>query len=720
MKQIGLILLLLVCLSSKAQDALFNQFTVDNGLSSNRIYSVIEDRYGRIWFSSDSSLSVLEGFDFQTYPSPANNDALVGFSKSNSQDVWSYNTSGQLYTLKGLRFNSIAVNENISQKIGSHLINGIAVDKQNNIWVSVIIGPGLFRLNSNSLKIDDLSDEIIESTYWVKEVEKGLFISGSNKEATVSESILSVSLLKKNLEIPLSGKGGFSKSKTVMLRNGSFLFSAGSELVHFNQTEVISRLFTEKNIETVLEDAEGKIWIGLLNGGLLCFPTGQIASNNRIEYLGNTSVTDIYEDSQQNLWITTNGAGVYSYNVNPVLTYKSPEIFEGDDTTEVRKLNAIVLDQDPNLLTLERVFWDTVPPEIFISSIEINNKDTVLLDQYELNANQNFLKLGFVGSLPGNPGVFQYRYKLNGVDNDWVYSSMNTVTYPMLPAGKYLFSVSAMSKEGLWSKKNAEVRFVIHPYFYQTLWFRGSIAGLFLLLIGLIVFLYTRNVKEKEAEKAKVNKRIADLELMALRAQMNPHFLFNTLSSIQHFVSANNTEEALRYLSKFAKLMRVVLDNSKRKEISINDELNAIQLYLDLEKLRFKNKFDYTIDIGEGIDPSYDEIPSMLIQPYLENAILHGINNKREIGHIWVKLSHEGDNIVCRIEDDGVGRSKAAKMQENRSKEHKSQGMNITRDRLSIINRVTESGLSVVVEDLFPGQENTGTRVIIYVPFKNY
>ncbi|MBD81399.1 MAG: hypothetical protein CL840_20950 [Crocinitomicaceae bacterium] len=490
-------------------------------------------------------------------------------------------------------------------------------------------------------------------------------------------------------------------------------------MVHFNSSEVKSRLFTEKNIEQILQDSEGKIWVALNQGGLLCFPTGDVSSSNRIEYLGNTSVTSLFEDSQHNLWICTNGDGIYSYNLNTNITYQQPEISEGLDTSDVRVKKAIRLEQDPNLLTLERVFWDTVAPGIFISSIEINNKDTALEKSYMLEAYQNFLRIGYVGSLPGNPGVFQYRYRLNGVDKDWVYSSMNSVSYTMLPPGEYKFEVGAMSKEGIWSKEPASATFIIQPYYYQTTWFMAMTVGLAVVIITMILLIYTRNIRKKEAEKAKISKRIADLELMALRAQMNPHFMFNTLSSIQHFVSSNNTEEALRYLSKFAKLMRVVLDNSKRKEISINDEIKAIELYLDLEKLRFKGKFDYSIEVGEGIDPSYDEIPSMLIQPYLENSILHGINNKLDTGFIKVKIDLVDDHIVVCIEDDGVGRKKAAKMQERRSKEHKSQGMNITRDRLSIINRVNQSNLNVEVEDIGTG-ENTGTRVKIYVPFKNY
>jgi len=713
------ILFSLILVHLSGQDALFNHFSNENGFPSNQVYASIEDENGRVWFSGSEGLVVLEGFDFRKVSLERENDYLVGFKKAPNQEIWSYSAEGRLYKLGADGFKEIALSNQMIKQVGSKLTNGIAIDKENNIWVSTIIGGGLFKLNSSSLSIDDQSSSISECSFWIKELEENNFILGSKNEAKENEAILIAEVENQKLEIPLSGKSGFSKSCFTKLDNGSYLFAAGSELVHFTSKEVRSRLFTEKDIEQVIEDSEGKIWVALNQGGLLCFPTGDVSSSNRIEYLGNTSVTSLFEDSQHNLWICTNGAGVYSYNLNPAIVYEQPEIYDGSDTSAHRIQQAVRLDQDPNLLTLERVFWDSVAPDIFISSIEVNNRDTVLMDHYVLKANQNFLRVGFVGSLPGNPGLFQYRYRLSGVDLDWVYSSMNSVSYTMLPPGEYVFEVSAMSKEGIWSEEPASTKFTIEPHYYDTTWFRLTMLGIIILMIGFFVFLYTSGIRKKEEEKAKVNQRIADLELMALRAQMNPHFMFNTLSSIQHFVSANNTEEALRYLSKFAKLMRVVLDNSKRKEITINDEINALKLYLDLEKLRFKNKFDYSIEIGEGIDPSYDEIPSMLIQPYLENAILHGINNKREPGFIKIKIELKDETIICCIEDDGVGRKKSAEMQKNRSKEHKSQGMNITRDRLSIINRVNNSELNVEIEDVSTG-ENTGTRVKIYIPFKNY
>ena len=719
MKQVITIFLSFIILPIFGQDALFSHFSTSNGLSSNQFYASIEDSQGRIWFSGSEGLVVLEGFDFRNVALEQENEFLTGFRKAPNGDIWAYSAEGRLYKLTNGHFKEIALSESLIKQIGSQLTNTIAVDKDNNVWVSTIIGGGLFKLNSSSLSIENQSSSISECSFWIKELEPNNFILGSQNEAKENEALLIAEVGNQKLEIPLSGKSGFRKSCFTQLEDGTYLFAAGSELVHFNSKEVRSRLFTEKNIEQILEDSEGKIWIALNQGGLLCFPTGDVSSNNRIEYLGNASVTSLYEDQGHNLWICTNGNGLYNHNLNPTIVYQQPDISDGSDTSETKIQQATRLYQDPNILSLERVIWDSVAPDIFISTVEINNNDTVLSDNYLLQADQNFLKIGYVGSLPGNPGLFQYRYRLSGVDKNWVYTSLNSVTYPMLPPGEYIFEVDAMSKEGIWSQNSAETKFIIQPYYYQTALFKVAVLALVLFLILVSVLLYTKNIRIKTEEIAQVNKRIADLELLALRAQMNPHFMFNTLSSIQHFVSANNTEEALRYLSKFAKLMRVVLENSKRKEITINDEINALKLYLDLEKLRFKNKFDYSIEVGEGIDPSYDEMPSMLIQPYLENAILHGINNKRESGFIKVNIDLVDTTIICTIEDDGVGRKKASEMQKNRSKEHKSQGMNITKDRLAIINRVNQRGLNVEIEDASIG-ENNGTRVKIYVPFNSY
>lgn len=210
---------------------------------------------------------------------------------------------------------------------------------------------------------------------------------------------------------------------------------------------------------------------------------------------------------------------------------------------------------------------------------------------------------------------------------------------------------------------------------------------------------------------------MGDMELKALRAQMNPHFIFNTMSSIQHYITNNDSQAALKYLSKFAKLMRSIMDNSKQPVILVKEELDALKLYLELESMRFKNKFTYTIHVDESVDINYDEIPAMLIQPYVENAILHGIGNKEGKGHLHIVLKKQNGMIICEIEDDGVGRKKAMEMSGKKKSTHKSMGMEITRERLEILNLTNESNLSVNITDLVDNAGSpAGTRVEIFVP----
>lgn len=698
---------------------MFTKYGKKEGFPTSAVHSITEDENGVLWFATDNGLVRLPAFDFELIEY-SSEFPIVDFKKCDDNKLWGYAIDGSFVKVEEQKINPVELSVQIKAEMGSQLINDVVFDSEGSIWISTLVNGGVIKLDAKTHAVINLTDKMPEDSYWISQLDSITYLVGANQTNEVNKDVLHISFIDKELEITLSGQEGVTQSKFLCLQDGSYLFAAGSEMVHFNSNKVLARLFTKKKIQSFCEDSEGKVWIGLLQGGLICFPTGEINSRNQIEYLGNTSVNFIYDDSNNNLWVGTQEQGLYNLQGGPHLAYQTPVITTGtNDTTRVRQTQAVRLEQDPNVLVLERVLWDTVPPEIFVSKIQVNNLDTTLHDKYELNAGQNFLRIGFVGSLPGNPGLFQYRYKMSGVNSEWIYTSTNSASYTMLPPGTYNFEVSAMSKEGVWSKQPAEVSFTIHPYFYQTSWFRAGVIVFVLFVITTSLMFYVRSLRKKEEERVAVNQRIADLELMALRAQMNPHFMFNTLSSIQHFVSANNTEEALRYLSKFAKLMRVVLDNSKKKEIIINDEIKAISLYLDLEKLRFKNKFEYQVEVGEGLDPSYDVIPSMLIQPYLENAVLHGINYKEGKGVISIKMNLEGDTIVCQVEDDGVGRKRSAEFQNKRSKNHKSQGMNITRDRLSIINKVGGSGLSVTVEDVNPNEENTGTRVRIYVPFNN-
>ncbi|MDA3944166.1 MAG: histidine kinase [Bacteroidetes bacterium] len=209
------------------------------------------------------------------------------------------------------------------------------------------------------------------------------------------------------------------------------------------------------------------------------------------------------------------------------------------------------------------------------------------------------------------------------------------------------------------------------------------------------------------------------LEQKALQLQMNPHFLFNSLNSIQSFVVNNDIDNAIHYLSKFSQLMRRTLSNSRESSISLRDELQALKLYIEIESLRFHGKFSYDIAVDPEIDDGFLEIPPMILQPYVENAIVHGLMHNAQKGHLKIELSIQDDSLLCVIEDDGIGRKRAAEIRKESGIERKSRGMIITKERLDILNQYTQDIYTVNVIDIVDENDKAkGTRVEIRINYK--
>ena len=270
----------------------------------------------------------------------------------------------------------------------------------------------------------------------------------------------------------------------------------------------------------------------------------------------------------------------------------------------------------------------------------------------------------------------------------------------------------------MWNKKPATFTFTINIPFWKTWGFLIASAVLVISSFLFFIRLRIRKIKNNEKLKTELNKKIANIESQALRAQMNPHFIFNTLSSIQHYISNHNTDAALKYLSKFAKLMRKIMENSQHQMITVAEEINALNLYLELEVMRFDKKFEYHIIIDPLIDQNYDRIPSMLIQPYVENAIIHGLLPKHGTGEISIILQKQNDTILCVIEDSGIGRESSKKFKKNRVQQHKSMGMSITQERLDILNASLSSNINSEIIDQYENGEPTGTKVILVIPLE--
>ncbi len=241
----------------------------------------------------------------------------------------------------------------------------------------------------------------------------------------------------------------------------------------------------------------------------------------------------------------------------------------------------------------------------------------------------------------------------------------------------------------------------------------------FIALTVLAVFVILILVLRHKTEKLKLRQRSAELKMQALRAQMNPHFIFNCLSSINHFILNGDTDKASSYLTRFAKLIRLVLVNSEKKTISLEEELVMLKLYLDMEKLRFKDAFDYHIRYDAAIQPSMIEVPSFILQPFCENAIWHGLLHKEGKGELVIDLSMREDAMIATISDNGIGREKAAQLANRSAEKQGSYGLALTTQRLALFNNETKTAGTFLIEDLKNTLgEASGTRIILSIKNK--
>jgi ligand-binding sensor domain-containing protein len=362
-------------------------------------------------------------------------------------------------------------------------------------------------------------------------------------------------------------------------------------------------------------------------------------------------------------------------------------------------------------------------PDPYIDRVDVFNQAFDFLHDgspLKLKYKQNFFSIGYSAIAFTMSKDVKFRYRLKDFD-DWSETTgRKFANYTNVPGGDYIFQLQAANNEGLWNPKILELPVHIDTAFWKTWWFR--IAAIMLVAIAIYV-LYRYRVgllRKKQQLKWEYEKKLASVEMTALLAQMNPHFIFNSLNSIDSYIIRNESKQASEYLNNFARLMRMILQNSRSNYISLKDELIALELYLQMESLRFKNKFSYIISVDDQLDINSILIPPMLIQPYMENAIWHGLMTRanEEDGKVELGIHKNNDNLFCIISDNGIGRKKAAELKENKINNHKrSMGMQITEDRIEIINKLYNINASVAIYDMENEKgEAAGTRVELTIP----
>ncbi|MFH1936103.1 MAG: two-component regulator propeller domain-containing protein, partial [Bacteroidota bacterium] len=472
----------------------------------------------------------------------------------------------------------------------------------------------------------------------------------------------------------------------------------------------------------VLRQWGARIVAGTASSGVVILsPDGSSFQLSQANGLKSQRVEDIFCDNDTTLWIGTDQGLIQALLFGDrTWQFRTLTIWDGLPSNEVhaiqRQGDYLWLATSNGMVSFipEELKKSPPPPTIFFDHIVINDKDRFdpADHRFSLPANQRTLTIFFKGVCFTNHEQLSYEYKLEPHDSAWIPTRNLSARYFQLPAGTYRFLVRSKDANEIFSNSSAQLGFTIDPYFYETWYFYLIIGLLVSFLVAGSVFLVIKRIEHR----MKFRTDYLWMQQKALRLQMNPHFIFNSLNSVQHFIFHHEEETAGLYLSNFSKLMRRVLENSKHNLVSLEEELSTIRLYLDLEKLRFEDKFDYRIDIDNDIEPEEIMIPPMLIQPFLENAIRHGLANKAGKGLVTLTVSKSDQVVKVNVEDDGIGMKAAAEIATRRVG-HQSTGMKNIEERMLMLNKLLSRTIDLRVTDLdeqSPGQ--TGTRVELFIP----
>lgn len=361
-----------------------------------------------------------------------------------------------------------------------------------------------------------------------------------------------------------------------------------------------------------------------------------------------------------------------------------------------------------------------LPIPLYITSVNYYRGDTSGITKLSVPYNNSRVTVNFSAVCFNSPKLLKYFYRFSNHDSTWYNINSPQLVLQDLAPGSYELEIKVEMPEQNRRSSIERLHIQVAKPWWQWIWI--WLLAAFFIFLGFYVFYKERiaQVEKREEEKAAFRVQMADLEQTALRSQMNPHFIFNCLSSIQQLVVTGNKEEANEYLVKFARLIRKTLEYSGRQYISVEEEMNYLREYMVLEELRIPGKFKFTITVDPDIDRNKIQIPNMMLQPIVENSIRHGIKHLEKPGaHIAIDIIKEDPYIRFAVTDNGIGRKASGQTGIDLFAREKSFGMDIVQKRLALIEGGEKKGAKLVVEDLYAADGSAaGTKVIILMPYK--
>jgi len=687
------------------------------------IDKILVDKYDRIWFTSypDENLYLYHNntvYDiFETLDIPPT--LITCLYKDRDENIWIGTFSDGVYLIENSFFS--ALNFSFNNKV----LNINQVLLKNNILIAATSN-GLYGLNltNNVTKTLSRPDEVfIESinditiandivyyskrnqmdmagsvfldgkaVYRFKPVAAKLFYPLNERQNIISDYYANILLCNEDCSKVLDTLISFPDYRisvnALLKQNDSLLVATNNGLVIYNfKTKTYTRVSRHElnykindltNIDGVLYAAHEAGITNITNGKL-------------IQKLGNLRLNSVKKIKLFNdkIWFATlDGVFVCDKSFAPLAIVNKSSGLPSNSVNDIAfNKNTVCIATARGIaitgleMLLKRNF--KLPP-VILSSVSVDEKKLQTENApLHLNATEENLKVDFFSPLFNKPNKQYFRYRFD--NSEWTPLLNTSLTY-FIPAGKHRLEISASADNIVWSDSTI-LDFIKEEKLTETRWIYILILVIGLSLIALVSFMIVKRVKQKATRRLQEEQQVNLLKHQAMNALLSPHFIFNSLTSIQNYINTNNSLKASEYLAKFSRLIRMIIEKASQSEITLRDELTRLTYYLELEKERFKNKFDYMLYIDPELNPDEIKIPNMIVQPHVENCIVHGILPKLEHGTLSVSFKKLNNNkIIITVEDDGIGLIKA---REHAKTGHKSLGTSTIRNILEINSKLS-------------------------------
>uniref|UniRef100_UPI00404AB56C histidine kinase n=1 Tax=Flavobacterium sp. TaxID=239 RepID=UPI00404AB56C len=683
--------------------------------TDKNISYVYKDNQNNYWISTiTEGVLFIENFNTQLYDLP-----LIPFALSNSKENLIIGTDKEeVFTLN----KKSKLIQSIYKGKSNHATNQILYNEnQNEIYYT---SSKLNILKNNKLKTDYTiaAKEIvpIDSKYYSFAASNisGIFAAGNSKsewdsifnsEKSIADSLFKAHFFVTNANGKSTAYNSINKTIYYATNNGLIAVSKKEkkELKFNNETLYLNKIGNYNDRIFGLSNNE-KLYAVSNSNKVTEFSLPNDLKNKKIEKI----------DVEENFLFAFTNTAIYEINLLNNQFKKLITLTNDIEIYDIKLVdNLLYFASSKGIIEQQRTLQKaTIKPQLVINKILVNNsiynnENIKTLDYNENNIIIEFTVLSFI------PNIKQdVLYRINNSKWQKLDHHNRKLILSSLSPNDYLVELKVNGHNATLK----QIKFTIEKPF----WYSNLAILAYILLLGFVFISFYKwqifKIKRKNTvalEKIKLEKNLNQSKLKAIKSQMNPHFFYNALNTLQSYILSNEKKQAIEYLSKFSNLTRTILEMTEKETISIADEAKTLGLYLDIEKARFEKDFNYTINVAETIDSEAIKIPSMLLQPYVENAVKHGLLHKENEKILFILFEKHKNNIVITIDDNGIGRQKSMQLNQIRNKKHQSFATAATKNRIDLLNQFTKTEITIEFTDKFNlSKQATGTTVTIKIP----